>query len=137
MSSPAMFVCLFICLIPCRGLCLSTVILLCLSTIIVACLFVVRILYEPCIVACVLLHFKLSHYFIIAYMHITPVPETMAGGTASVKGMGEILQLCVSHLRGFVCFFLFAEVRSGRMSSYDPRSWGHLPKELFASCSSV
>ena len=23
------------------------------------------------------------------------------------------------------------------MSSYDPRSWGHLPKELFASCPSV
>ena len=23
-----------------------------------------------------------------------------------------------------VCFFSFAEVRSGRMSSYDPRSWG-------------
>jgi hypothetical protein len=61
----------------------------------------------------------------------------MAGGTASVEGMGEILQLCVSRLRGFVCFFLFAEVRSGRMSSYDPRSWGHLPKELFASSPSV
>ena len=27
-----------------------------------------------------------------------------------------------------VCFFSFAEVRSGRMSSYDPRGWGHLPK---------
>ena len=36
-----------------------------------------------------------------------------------------------------VCFFSFAEVRSGRMSSYDPRSWGHLSKELFASCPSV
>ena len=36
-----------------------------------------------------------------------------------------------------VCFFSFAEVRSGRMSSYDPRSWGHLPKELFASSPSV
>ena len=36
-----------------------------------------------------------------------------------------------------VCFFFFAEVRSGRMSSYDPRSWGHLPKELFASYPSV
>ena len=36
-----------------------------------------------------------------------------------------------------VCFFFFAEVRSGRMSSYDPRSWGHLPKELFASSPSV
>ena len=36
-----------------------------------------------------------------------------------------------------VCLFFFAEVRSGRMSSYDPRSWGHLPKELFASYPSV
>ena len=36
-----------------------------------------------------------------------------------------------------VCFFSFAEVRSGRMSSYDPQSWGHLPKELFASSPSV
>lgn len=33
-----------------------------------------------------------------------------------------------------VCFFFFAEVRSRRMSSYDPRGWGHLPKALFASC---
>ena len=40
---------------------------------------------------------------------------------------------CASRACGalFASFF-FAEVRSGRMSSYDPRSWGHLPKELFA-----
>ena len=50
--------------------------------------------------------FKLLHYFITAYLCITHIPETMAGSPASVKGMGELLQLCVSRLRGFVCFFL-------------------------------
>ena len=45
---------------------------------------------------------------------------------------------CASRACGalFASFF-FAEVRSGRMSSYDPRGWGHLPKELFASSPSV
>ena len=33
-----------------------------------------------------------------------------------------------------VCFFFFVEVRCRRMSANDPRGWGHLPKELFASC---
>ena len=61
----------------------------------------------------------------------------MAGVTASVKGMGESVQLCVLRLRGFVWFFPLRRGEERRTSSYDPRGWGHLPKELFASCPSV
>ena len=50
---------------------------------------------------------------------------------------GKLLQLCVSHLRGFVWFFPLRRGEERQTSSYDPRSWGHLPKELFASCPSV
>ena len=67
----------------------------------------------------------------------THIPGAMAGVTASVQGMGELLQLCVSQLRGFVWFFPLRRGEERRTSSYDPRSWGHLPKELFASCPSV
>ena len=53
------------------------------------------------------------------------------------QGNGGLLQLCVSCLRGFVWFFPLRRGEERRTSSYDPRSWGHLPKELFASCPSV
>ena len=67
----------------------------------------------------------------------THIPGAMAGVTASVKGMGELLQLCVSRLRGFVWFFPLRRGEERQTSSYDPRGWGHLPKGLFASCPSV
>ena len=73
----------------------------------------------------------------IACLCNTHIPGAMAGVTASVQGMGELLQLCVSHLRGFVWFFPLRRGEERRTSSYDPRGWGHLPKELFASCPSV
>ena len=60
---------------------------------------------KPCIVAYIMSHFMLLHSPYIAYLCNTPSPETMAGATASVKGKGGLLQLCVSRLRGFVWFF--------------------------------
>ena len=76
----------------------------------VCCPYFIRTLY--CCMF-IMLHFKLLHYHITAYLCITHIPETMAGGTASVKGMGELLQLCVSRLRGFVCFFLLRRGEEG------------------------
>ena len=66
---------------------------------------VVRTLDKPCIVAYIMSHFYVIALPYIAYLFDTPSPKTMAGATASVKGMGELLQLCVSRLRGFVWFF--------------------------------
>jgi hypothetical protein len=53
------------------------------------------------------------------------------------------LALACQHLSygvvDFICFFFFffffVEVRCDELSPYKPRGWGHLPKELVASCS--
>ena len=130
---PSCNACLFDCLIPCRVLCLSSVILLCLSAIIIACLYVVHILYEPCIVVC-LSCCILSYCITIELLICASLtfPRQWPVVPPQSKEWGNYYN-CASRACGalFASFF-FAEVRSGRMSSYDPRSWGHSPKELVA-----
>ena len=52
---------------------------------------VVRTLDKPCIVAYIMSHFYVIALPYIAYLFDTPSPKTMAGATASVKGMGGII----------------------------------------------
>ena len=63
----------------------------------------------------------------IIYLCNTHTSGAMAGPPTSAEEVGEIITTVRLALRGFVRFFIFffAEVRSGRMSSYDPRGWGH------------
>ena len=90
-----------------------------------------------CCISHVILHVKLLHP-----LYCSSVQHSHSRGNGwcyrlSQGNGGKLLQLCVSHLRGFVWFFPLRRGEERRTSSYDPRSWGHLPKELFASCPSV
>ena len=98
---------------------------------------VVRTLDKPCIVAYIMLHFMLLHSLILLICSTLPVLRPWPVLPPQSREWGELLPLCVSRLRGFVWFFPLHRDEERRTSSYDPRGWGHLPKELFASCPSV
>ena len=85
-----------------------------------------------CCTSHAILHFKLLHSFVLLICATLTFPRQWPVVPPQSKEWGNYYN-CASRACGalFASFF-FAEVRSGRMSSYDPRSWGHSPKELFA-----
>ena len=67
---------------------------------------------DICCTSHAILHFKLLHCYIIAYLCITHFPETMAGDTASVEGMGEIITTVRLAFAG-LCLVLSSSPRWG------------------------
>ena len=100
---PSPNACLFICLILCQVF-RSTV--CCYVRLLYCCLsVVVRTLDKPCIVAYIMSHFMLLHSLILLICATLPVLRQWPVLPPQSREWGELLQLCVSRLRGFVWFF--------------------------------
>ena len=85
----------------------------------------------------VLLHLSYCMLYYCTTLYCLSVQHSHSRGNGRVsrlsQGNGGNYYNCASRVCGALFgSFLFAEVRSGRMSSYDPRGWGHSPKELVA-----